>query len=187
MLVRSPRPLSFDSSQAELTRLSSLPFFVPSREKPSNSFDQVFASSPRRPLIILLSWLLTPTETVGRCGRPLERRIDSLVRSSSSPPFLSLLPSPALGLTPPFLLLLLLISGMSLEIVPVGSTFVKILSTGETFTWTKPSSYVRNLVAGTKYVEIIGKMEIVNLNTGDACLLTFKEASWGGSGRNAVS
>lgn len=76
---------------------------------------------------------------------------------------------------------------MSLEILPLGSTYIKIASTGETFTWTKPSSYVRNLVAGTKYVEIIGKMEIENLNTGDVCSLTFKEASWGGGGRNAVA
>lgn len=79
------------------------------------------------------------------------------------------------------------LAGMSLEIMPIGTTFVKIASTGELFSWNKPPSYVRNLVAGTKYVEIIGKMEIQNETNGDTCTLTFKEASWGGGGRNAVS
>ncbi|CED84033.1 Oxysterol-binding protein [Phaffia rhodozyma] len=79
------------------------------------------------------------------------------------------------------------LSGMSLEISPKGPTTVYLEKSGETFSWTKPPSYIRNLVAGTKYVETIGPMEIYNLTTGDVCHLNFKEGGWGGSGRNVVS
>lgn len=57
------------------------------------------------------------------------------------------------------------LAGMSLEITPVGATYVTLDRTGERYTWTKPSSYIRNLVAGTKYVETIGTMEVTNLTT----------------------
>lgn len=104
------------------------------------------------------------------------------------------------------------LAGMSLEITPVGATFVVLDRTGERFTWTKPSSYIRNLVAGTKYVETIGTMEVLNLANvrlaasrpscassadplnaphpalqDDSCRITFKEGGWGGGGRNVVS
>lgn len=102
------------------------------------------------------------------------------------------------------------LAGMSLEITPVGATYVTLDRTGERYTWTKPSSYIRNLVAGTKYVETIGTMEVTNLTTvrsplcspsstqtdlqislfrlqSETCRLTFKEGGWGGGGRNVVS
>lgn len=57
------------------------------------------------------------------------------------------------------------LAGMSLEITPVGATFIELKSTGERFRYEKPSSYIRNLVAGTKYLETIGTMDVANLTT----------------------
>jgi hypothetical protein len=57
------------------------------------------------------------------------------------------------------------LAGMSLEITPVGATFIELERTGERFRYEKPSSYIRNLVAGTKYLETIGTMDVVNLTT----------------------
>jgi hypothetical protein len=57
------------------------------------------------------------------------------------------------------------------------------------FSWflrKKPSSFMRNLMMGTKYLEHVGAMTIENVTTNDRCVLEFKESGYWGSA-NAVS
>ncbi|KZO99755.1 hypothetical protein CALVIDRAFT_544397 [Calocera viscosa TUFC12733] len=75
--------------------------------------------------------------------------------------------------------------GRSLEIIPTGTTHLKI---GENhYQWQKPSSFMRNLVAGQKYVEHVGQMTISEVSSSLACVLDFKDSGFWGSSRNAVS
>ncbi|KZT58462.1 hypothetical protein CALCODRAFT_482386 [Calocera cornea HHB12733] len=75
--------------------------------------------------------------------------------------------------------------GRSLEIIPTGTTHIKI---GENhYTWQKPSSFMRNLVAGQKYVEHVGQMTISDSHSQLTCVLDFKDSGFWGSSRNAVS
>ncbi|TEB39166.1 hypothetical protein FA13DRAFT_450518 [Coprinellus micaceus] len=74
--------------------------------------------------------------------------------------------------------------GKSLEIIPSGTTRVKIGT--DLYVWTKPSSFMRNLMVGTKYIDHCGKMAIENVTTGMRCVLDFKQNGyWGPS--NVVS
>lgn len=86
-----------------------------------------------------------------------------------------------------------------------GDFTITFSDTGDTFTVRKPSSFVyvspslsspltddkryrRNLVAGTKYLEVVGDMLITNTTTSEKAIVSFKEGStWGGlSSRNKV-
>ncbi|KAG0709077.1 Oxysterol-binding protein-domain-containing protein [Suillus ampliporus] len=74
--------------------------------------------------------------------------------------------------------------GKSLEIIPLGTTRLKIGN--EEYEWNKPSSFMRNLMMGTKYLEHCGKMTIDNTTSGASCVLDFKQSGyWGAS--NEVS
>ncbi|KAG2146531.1 Oxysterol-binding protein-domain-containing protein [Suillus bovinus] len=74
--------------------------------------------------------------------------------------------------------------GKSLEIIPLGTTRLKIEN--DTYEWNKPSSFMRNLMMGTKYLEHCGKMTIENTTNGATCVLDFKQSGyWGAS--NEVS
>ncbi|KAF9650754.1 hypothetical protein BDM02DRAFT_3092654 [Thelephora ganbajun] len=74
--------------------------------------------------------------------------------------------------------------GKSLEIIPLGTIHAKI--GGDHYQWWKPSSFMRNLMMGTKYLEHIGAMTIENVATDDRCILEFKESGYWGA-VNAVS
>ncbi|KAA1468625.1 hypothetical protein DENSPDRAFT_834003 [Dentipellis sp. KUC8613] len=63
--------------------------------------------------------------------------------------------------------------GKSLEIIPTGSNYVEI--GGDRYEWKKPSSFMRNLMMGTKYLEHSGKMTIENIFTKARCVVEFKE------------
>lgn len=76
---------------------------------------------------------------------------------------------------------------MSLEIQPLGAQHVTLLDQGERYTWTKPLSYMRNLIAGTKYLETIGEMVVTNETNGERCVVTFKDGGWSGATRNHVT
>ena len=78
--------------------------------------------------------------------------------------------------------------GKSLELIPEGSLKVE-LGDGDVFTFKKPSSFMRNLLAGNKYLEHVGELTVTNENTGARIVIDFKEGNmWGGSSsRNAVS
>ncbi|KAF8898512.1 Oxysterol-binding protein-domain-containing protein [Infundibulicybe gibba] len=74
--------------------------------------------------------------------------------------------------------------GKSLEIIPLGTTRLKV---GEDiFEWKKPSSFMRNIMVGTKYLEHCGDLTIDNIRDGSRCVLEFKQTGyWGAS--NVVS
>ncbi|KAI8984223.1 Oxysterol-binding protein-domain-containing protein [Mycotypha africana] len=48
------------------------------------------------------------------------------------------------------------------------------------YTFTKPSSWMRNMIAGEKYLEHVGEMKVQNRTTGEYGLITFKEGTGGG-------
>ncbi|KAG9314544.1 Oxysterol-binding protein-domain-containing protein [Chiua virens] len=70
--------------------------------------------------------------------------------------------------------------GKSLEIIPLGTTRLKIGD--DQYEWNKPSSFMRNLMMGTKYLEHCGRMTIKNTISGDSCVIDFKQTGyWGAS------
>ncbi|KAI0785997.1 Oxysterol-binding protein-domain-containing protein [Abortiporus biennis] len=74
--------------------------------------------------------------------------------------------------------------GKSLEIIPEGTTHLKIGD--DHYQWKRPSSFMRNLMMGTKYLEHCGKLIIHNTTAGSRCVMEFKESGyWGPS--NMVS
>ncbi|KAK0565248.1 Oxysterol-binding protein 3 [Tilletia horrida] len=77
--------------------------------------------------------------------------------------------------------------GKSLELIPEGKTRIEIGD--DIFTIRKPSSFMRNLLAGNKYLEHVGELEVVNETTGQRATVDFKEGNmWGGaSSRNLVT
>ena len=59
------------------------------------------------------------------------------------------------------------------------------------YTYNKPSSWMRNMIAGEKYLETAGEMQITNHATGEYATVAFKEGTGGGlfgvpSNRNDV-
>lgn len=78
--------------------------------------------------------------------------------------------------------------GKSLELIPEGQLRLEF-GDGDVFTFVKPSSFMRNLLAGNKYLEHVGELTVTNENTGQRIVLEFKEGTmWGGaSSRNNVS
>ncbi|CAA7266632.1 unnamed protein product [Cyclocybe aegerita] len=74
--------------------------------------------------------------------------------------------------------------GKSLEIIPLGTNRLKIGT--DVYVWKKPSSFVRNLMVGTKYLEHCGKMTIENTATDLRCVVDFKQNGYWGP-TNVVS
>ncbi|KAI8995464.1 Oxysterol-binding protein-domain-containing protein [Trametes punicea] len=74
--------------------------------------------------------------------------------------------------------------GKSMEIIPQGTIHLKFGE--EHFEWNRPSSFIRNLMMGTKYLEHVGKMVVQNTSRGDSCTLDFKEGGYWGP-TNVVS
>ena len=64
--------------------------------------------------------------------------------------------------------------GKSAELITEGKTRVVLHSTGDRFSWAPGSSFLRNIIAGEKYVEPVGNMTIVNEATGETAVVTFK-------------
>ncbi|SCV71683.1 BQ2448_3271 [Microbotryum intermedium] len=72
--------------------------------------------------------------------------------------------------------------GRCMEILVSGEVAITFKDTDDRYTIKKPSSFVRNLMAGTKYIEVVGTMTVTNENTGESATVEFKEGSaWGGS------
>ncbi|KAL0950915.1 hypothetical protein HGRIS_007673 [Hohenbuehelia grisea] len=74
--------------------------------------------------------------------------------------------------------------GKSLEIIPLGVTRLQIGN--DHYEWRKPSSFLRNMMVGTKYLEHCGKLCIDNATNGMRCVLEFKQAGYWGA-TNQVS
>lgn len=77
--------------------------------------------------------------------------------------------------------------GKSLELIPEGQTRLEF-DDGDVFSFQKPSSFMRNLLAGNKYLEHVGELTVTNENTGAKLVIEFKEGNmWGGqNSRNQV-
>lgn len=85
--------------------------------------------------------------------------------------------------------------GKSLEVIPEGLNRLTIFKSGATdgepsgiFHWDKPSSFVRNLMSGSKYLEHIGKVTVSNDLGPEKATIEFKPGTtFGGEGsRNKV-
>ncbi|GAA5985907.1 hypothetical protein JCM10908_006328 [Rhodotorula pacifica] len=81
--------------------------------------------------------------------------------------------------------------GRSMEIFVLGDCSVRFLDDdkdGEFYSIRKPSSFVKNLVAGTKYIEIVGDLVVTCSKSKAQAVVSFKEGStWGGvSTRNKI-
>ncbi|KAI8636810.1 Oxysterol-binding protein-domain-containing protein [Parasitella parasitica] len=69
--------------------------------------------------------------------------------------------------------------GKSMELITEGQSHISIKGHQDEYTYSKPSSWLRNLVTGTKYLEHIGEMKVQNHATGEYAVVTFKEAAAG--------
>src|ERR1700761_580624 len=68
--------------------------------------------------------------------------------------------------------------GKSMELMPNGTIHIYLTKTDDHFTIVKPSTWMRNLMAGTKYLEHTGELKVINHTTRETCVLTFKESSF---------
>ncbi|KAL8684601.1 MAG: hypothetical protein Q9218_008222, partial [Villophora microphyllina] len=64
--------------------------------------------------------------------------------------------------------------GKSAELVTEGRVRVVLHSTGDKFAWTPATCFLRNIIAGEKYVEPVGTMTITNESNGEHAIVTFK-------------
>jgi hypothetical protein len=64
-----------------------------------------------------------------------------------------------------------------MELITEGQTHIQFKNYTDTYSYSKPSSWLRNLVTGTKYLETIGEMKVNNHTTGEYAIVTFKEAT----------
>ncbi|KAK9766384.1 Oxysterol-binding protein 3 [Basidiobolus ranarum] len=76
--------------------------------------------------------------------------------------------------------------GKSMEMVPFGTVHVELMKYNEQYTYSKPSTWVRNMLAGTRYLEHTGDVRITNHSTKEYCILTFKEGGFFKSSNNEV-
>lgn len=58
-----------------------------------------------------------------------------------------------------------------------GQTHIHFKQHTDAYTYNKPSCWFRNLVTGSKYLEVIGEMRVNNHATGEYAVVTFKEAT----------
>ncbi|KAI4123176.1 MAG: hypothetical protein LQ347_006256, partial [Umbilicaria vellea] len=64
--------------------------------------------------------------------------------------------------------------GKSAELITEGKVRLVLHPTGDRFSWTQATCFLRNIIAGEKYVEPVGTMTITNETTGHHALVTFK-------------
>jgi hypothetical protein len=64
--------------------------------------------------------------------------------------------------------------GKSAELNTDGRARVFLHASGEHYSWIMATSFLRNVIAGEKYVEPVGTMTIINENTGAKAVCTFK-------------
>lgn len=77
-----------------------------------------------------------------------------------------------------------------MDLYAKGQGHVSLTGHPDQYTYTKPMSSSKNLVAGVKYIEHVGEMRVDNHDTGEYALVNFKEAKTGGgffsSGSNVL-
>lgn len=72
--------------------------------------------------------------------------------------------------------------GKSFEMTIEGTVRVVLSGSREVITWQKPTSYMRNIIAGEKYIEPVGEVIVWNHTSGEKAVVEFKPAKgmWGG-------
>ncbi|KAF7721728.1 hypothetical protein EC973_004264 [Apophysomyces ossiformis] len=70
--------------------------------------------------------------------------------------------------------------GKSMELISEGVVRITLSGHSDDFTYNKPSSWIRNMIAGSKYLEHVGEMRVTNHATGEYAVATFKESTGGG-------
>lgn len=65
--------------------------------------------------------------------------------------------------------------GKSAELNTAGRVRISFPATGDAFSYTMATSFLRNIIAGEKYVEPEGSMHVHNENTGEKAVVTFKK------------
>lgn len=64
--------------------------------------------------------------------------------------------------------------GKSAELITEGKVRVMLHPSGELYSCCPATCFLRNLIAGEKYVEPVGSMTVVNETSGEKCVVTFK-------------
>ncbi|KAJ5124685.1 uncharacterized protein N7515_008510 [Penicillium bovifimosum] len=64
--------------------------------------------------------------------------------------------------------------GKSAEITTEGRIRISLHASGDRYSWTPATSFLRNIIAGEKYVEPVGELAITNESTGHRSISTFK-------------
>jgi len=64
--------------------------------------------------------------------------------------------------------------GKSSEIITEGKARIVLHSVGECYSWQPATCFLRNIIAGEKYIEPVGTMTVLNETTGWKCIITFK-------------
>ena len=64
--------------------------------------------------------------------------------------------------------------GKSSEIITEGKVRAVLHNTGECFSWAPATCFLRNIIAGEKYIEPVGTMTVINEATGWKCVINFK-------------
>ncbi|KAJ3125955.1 Oxysterol-binding protein [Nowakowskiella sp. JEL0407] len=77
--------------------------------------------------------------------------------------------------------------GKSLEFTPYGTVNVVLRDHKEHYSWKKVTSCMKNVIAGTRYLEYYGQFEITNEKTGEKSVVTFKESGFFTSNKNEVN
>uniref|UniRef100_A0A8C4R8F3 Oxysterol-binding protein n=1 Tax=Eptatretus burgeri TaxID=7764 RepID=A0A8C4R8F3_EPTBU len=77
--------------------------------------------------------------------------------------------------------------GKSMEIVPEGTVHVTLPKYGDHYSWNKVASCIHNILAGQRWIEHYGEINIVNHNDKSChCKLSFLKASYWSSNCNEV-
>lgn len=73
--------------------------------------------------------------------------------------------------------------GKSFEMTIEGTIRVVLLESREVITWQKPACYMRNIIAGEKYIEPVGEIIVWNHTSGEKAVVEFKPPKGIWSGR----
>ncbi|RMD40995.1 hypothetical protein DV735_g4123, partial [Chaetothyriales sp. CBS 134920] len=64
--------------------------------------------------------------------------------------------------------------GKSSEIITDGTARLIFFNSGHRYTWTNPTCFLRNIIAGEKYIEPVGNMTVFSETDGSKAVATFK-------------
>lgn len=70
--------------------------------------------------------------------------------------------------------------GRTMEVMTQGNFHVTLTGHDDHYTYFKPSSWLKNLYTGPKYLEHSGECKVTNTTTGEYAVVTYKEGTGGG-------